>query len=140
MSKYTAVVHKRPGVPMRWLHKKGLLKGRVLDYGCGRGFDADYYGLCSFDPYWRPRQPRGTFDTITCHYVLNVVTLKVQECIIERIRSLLRPNGKAYFTVRRDFKEDYEGKGCIQRLIYLPFKSIRKNSRLEMYEMEGEIR
>jgi hypothetical protein len=41
-----------------------LIRGRVLDYGCGLGFDADQQGWEAYDPYYRPRKPTGIYDTI----------------------------------------------------------------------------
>lgn len=49
----TAIVRTAPSVPMRILHGSRLLEGRVLDYGCGHGFDADAFGLWSWDPHHR---------------------------------------------------------------------------------------
>ena len=36
-SRLTAISRKNLSVPVRWLKKSGLLKGRMLDYGCGPG-------------------------------------------------------------------------------------------------------
>lgn len=133
MSKYTAISRKKPSQPMQYLAKKNLLVGDVLDYGCGRGFDAEYYNLDGYDPNWKPVELTKKYDTITCIYVLNVVAKEVEDLIIKKVKSLLKENGKAYFAVRRDFKNDMQGNGCTQRLVYLNMESIYKCSNFEMY-------
>jgi tetratricopeptide (TPR) repeat protein len=37
----------------RFLDERRLLRGRVLDYGCGFGFDADHFGWEAYDPHYR---------------------------------------------------------------------------------------
>ena len=61
MSQLTAPLRDDPSAPMLYLAEQNLLQGRVLDYGCGHGFDADYYDLCGYDPYLRPKMPTGRF-------------------------------------------------------------------------------
>jgi len=139
-NKYTAVVRKKPSLPCRILNKHSLLIGKMLDYGCGRCFDAKYYGMDAFDPNWNIynyiNKP-STYDTIVCNYVLNVVTPLEEEVIIDHIYMLLKTRGNAYFTVRRDLKRDAQkGRGCIQRMVYLPLESIHRTSAFEIYRMK----
>ena len=116
----TAIARSKPSAPIRHLHQAGLLVGRCLDYGCGRGMDADTYGMEGYDPTWRPREPSGRFDTITCTYVLNVVDEAAQEAILAAVRGLLAPGGAAYISVRRDLpREGMQGRGCWQRYVTL---------------------
>ena len=42
---HTAISRKAPSRPMRFLQEHDLLKGRMLDYGCGRGTDAKFLAL-----------------------------------------------------------------------------------------------
>jgi hypothetical protein len=52
-----------------------LIRGRVLDYGCGLGFDADDQGWDAYDPYYRPDpKPAGPYDTVVVNHVANVLT------------------------------------------------------------------
>ena len=46
----------------RFLEDRRLLRGRVLDYGCGFGFDADHFGWEAFDPH-PGRSPRRACST-----------------------------------------------------------------------------
>ena len=98
----TAISRKYPSAPMRWLSSLELLRGRTLDYGCGRGDDAACFGLECFDPHFSPARPTGKFDTITCIYVLNVLTRAERAAVVAAVLGLLSPRGVAYFVVRRD--------------------------------------
>jgi len=100
----TAIERKKLSAPMKFLEEEGYLDGRTLDYGCGRGFDAGELGLEAFDPNFFSGVPEGKFDTITCNYVLNVVTEEEAFGIVQDIESRLAPGGHAYITVRRDLK------------------------------------
>lgn len=134
MNQFTAIKRTKPSAPMKWLHKEGLLVGRSLDFGCGRGMDASSFNLEAYDPYWHPDMPTGKFDTITCIYVLNVVTIEQSGGIIEQLKELLNPGGKIYFVVRRDLKRAKKGRGCIQRRVTLNFPSVREVASYQIYE------
>ena len=45
----TAIGRNKPSAPLRALETKGLIVGDVLDYGCGKGYDAYYLGSDSYD-------------------------------------------------------------------------------------------
>jgi 2-polyprenyl-3-methyl-5-hydroxy-6-metoxy-1,4-benzoquinol methylase len=135
----TAITRKLPSVPARWLHKEGLLIGDCLDYGCGKGFDADYFRLDSYDPYYRNIRPSKTYDTIICIYVLNVVEEQEREEILRDIYSLLKPSGKAYIVVRRDIKKTgITSRGTHQYDVRLNFPVIRDVSNYTIYSIAVE--
>lgn len=130
MSKYTAIVRKKPSLPLRYLLEHNKIYGRVLDYGCGRAFDVRYlvrlgFDITGYDPFWKPYDNvqfhNFGYHVILCNYVLNVVDEDTQELILMDIEDLLAPEGVAYITVRRDIKEDRPGIGCIQRVVELPY-------------------
>lgn len=107
----TAIKRTDISVPTRYLLKHDLLKGRILDYGCGFGFDTDElkrqgYDITGYDYYYRPDYPEGKFDTIICNYVLNVLEPYAQAEVMMNVTNLLHPKGTAFFSVRRDLQEE----------------------------------
>ena len=74
----TAIKRTDLSVPTRHLLQNNLLKGKILDYGCGFGYDTDElknrsFDIQGYDYYYRPDYPDSKFDTIICNYVLNVL-------------------------------------------------------------------
>ena len=133
----TAIVRKAPSLPMQYLNTLGVFKYRdILDYGCGRGFDALYYGIDGYDPHYSPNFPNKLYDVITCNYVLNVVSKEEAESIITLIESLLKETGMAYFTVRRDkFQEGVTSKHTYQRHVYLDLPHIDFRNKFTVYTL-----
>lgn len=131
----TAISRKAPSVPMRHLHASGLLKGRKLDFGCGKGKDADTYGMSKYDPTYHCILPMGQrFDTVTCNYVLNVVDYRSAARIILDIVGYMKDDALCYITVRRDIKEEgFTSRGTFQRNVILPFKTVKKTATFETY-------
>ncbi len=130
--------------PARMLLERKLLQGDTLDYGCGLGTDVSLLkekgiNITGYDPHYFPNKPTGKYDTIICFYVLNVLMQEEQTDVIMEISALLKPNGKAYFAVRRDIT--YEGfrthkihqKPTYQCNVKLPFTSIFLNDSCEIY-------
>jgi 2-polyprenyl-3-methyl-5-hydroxy-6-metoxy-1,4-benzoquinol methylase len=105
----TAIERTSMSFPTRWLKQNNLLKGEILDFGCGFGFDADQlkeqgFEIVGYDNYYHPDYPQKCFDTIICNYVLNVLEPNEQAEVLMSVSELLKPTGKAYFAVRRDLK------------------------------------
>jgi hypothetical protein len=124
-SHLTAIRRNKLSAPTKWLLDNKYLSAGMLDYGCGRGDDADHLPfICwRYDPHFYPDEYDCQFDVITCHFVLNVVELKDQNDILRKIQILLSPTGNAYITVRRDVKKTgYTSKGTYQRnvILHLP--------------------
>ena len=128
----TAIKRNRLSAPMAYLNKSVFLGGQ-LDYGCGRGEDADIIGMKKYDPHYFPNEdvlrPRYTY--VTCNYVLNVVDAVEGSKILSSIIDILTPNGVAYISVRRDVKQDgLTKKGTYQRnvILNLPVVHEKKGS------------
>jgi diadenosine tetraphosphate (Ap4A) HIT family hydrolase len=131
--------------PARHLLKNNLLKGKVLDLGCGLGSDVNILkekgvDVVGYDKFYFPQLPNEKFDTIICLYVLNVLQKEEQTEVLLKVSQLLKPAGTAYFAVRRDVK--FEGfrthkihqKQTYQCNVVLPYKSILLNEYCEIYE------
>jgi len=126
----------RPGLsaPVRWLKERGLLRGQILDYGCGRGKDAQICRMTPYDPHYFPDKPDRKFDTIVCQYVLNVVDEATAGEIVRDLRSLVRKDGRIYVVVRRDIREAHVTKrGTYQRPVYLDADIVCENSSFCIY-------
>jgi ATP adenylyltransferase len=119
----TAISRNKPARPILLLSELGLLRGQKLDYGCGKGIDAETFKMSKFDPYFFPIELKryfGAYDTVTCQYVLNVLPKKNEKEILTNIQNLLSDNGNAYITVRRDIlKEGLTTKKTFQRNVIL---------------------
>ena len=131
--------------PARHLLKNNLLKGKVLDFGCGLGSDVNILkekgvDVVGYDKFYFPQLPNEKFDTIICLYVLNVLQKEEQTEVLLKVSQLLNSGGIAYFAVRRDVK--FEGfrthkihqKQTYQCNVVLPYNSILLNEYCEIYE------
>jgi hypothetical protein len=125
----TAITRTKPSVPMRLLAEKELLVGTKLDYGCGKGFDADHFEMDKFDTFFNPTHPTKKYDTITCNYVLNVCPIEDEAFVLKHIEHLLNDTGIAYITVRRDIKkEGFTSKKTYQRNVFLKLPVLKETS------------
>ena len=143
----TAKERDKISMPARMIEQQGFIKGRVLDFGCGFGKDVEElkakgYEIEGYDPHYFSNYPKEKFDTILCFYVLNVLLPEQQAQVMMQVSNLLKPSGKAYFSVRRDITQDgYRNhfkhqKPTYQCNVILPFKSIFKNENTEIYEYQ----
>tara|TARA_Y100000287_G_scaffold185814_2_gene190182 strand:- start:5395 stop:5835 length:441 start_codon:yes stop_codon:yes gene_type:complete len=135
----TAMSRRGPSAPLKFLESKNLLHGNVLDYGCGKGADYKYlasrgYSSEGFDPYWEPKDLSGArFETILCTYVLNVIDKSDESDVLNKIKKLLKPGGKAYISVRRDIKKDGPTSRGFQRKVFLDLETIKSSSSYCIY-------
>lgn len=146
-SHLTIKERKWPSFPTKQLLSRRLIRGKVLDFGCGLGIDVKFLktkniDVTGYDPYYAPDYPTEKYDTIVCNYVLNILLPEEQAHVLMAISELLKPIGKAYFTVRRDIK--YNGfrthikhkRKVYQCNVILPYKTIIKTEHCEIYEYE----
>jgi diadenosine tetraphosphate (Ap4A) HIT family hydrolase len=146
-SHLTAIERTSLSYPARIVLNQKKIIGKVLDFGCGIGKDVELlkqkgFNIVGYDSFYFPEFPTEKFDTILCFYVLNVLLPEEQAEVLMNVSNLLKPNGKAYFAVRRDIQ--YEGfrvhklhkKETYQCLIKLAYLSIYKNENCEIYEYE----
>jgi 2-polyprenyl-3-methyl-5-hydroxy-6-metoxy-1,4-benzoquinol methylase len=135
-SERTAIARKSMSVPARFLQRQCCLEAPILDYGCGRGKDAEELGCDRYDPFYAPDKPAGKYQTVLCTYVLNVVAEAEARSILADIQKLLTRNGRAYLTVRRDLKE-WRG---LQRRVELDLPVLHEDSRFCTYVLRGDER
>jgi diadenosine tetraphosphate (Ap4A) HIT family hydrolase len=144
-SHLTAIERNKLSTPVQFLLDRKLLKGRILDFGCGLGTDVKLLhqqglDITGYDAYYAPTAPTGKFETIVCCYVLNVLMPAEQAEVLMEIAHLLKPGGKAYYAVRRDlkkegFREHYVHKQpTYQCIVKLPFTSLLLTEYCEIYE------
>ncbi len=113
MSPFNSAMSRRDiSKPLKNLITKNLVKGSILDFGCGRGFDSEYLKMCgyeviSYDKYHPETQyrvlPEKKSDTAICIYVFNVIdSLQEHQETLELLKSLAK---NIYIAVRSDYKE-----------------------------------
>jgi SAM-dependent methyltransferase len=92
----TAIGRRGPSRPVRELERAGLLEGRILDFGAGRGSDVAWLRRKGYDAQGydlgQPR-PRGLFDRVVASYVANVVPGPDRAEVLEDAWSFVRPGG-----------------------------------------------
>jgi diadenosine tetraphosphate (Ap4A) HIT family hydrolase len=143
----TAKERDKMSFPTRILLERDLIDGEVLDFGCGFGKDIEELkekgiDITGYDPHYQPEYPEKQFDTIICHYVLNVLQKQDQAKVLFEVSRLLKFGGKAYFSVRRDIKNPGFRTHFVHKVktyqtnVILPFKSVFKNENVEIYEYQ----
>ena len=146
-SHLTSIERTSLSYPARILLNQKKIKGKVLDFGCGIGKDVELlknegFDISGYDPFYFPTFPTEKYDTILCFYVLNVLLPEEQAEVLMNVSSLLKPNGKAFFAVRRDIQHEgfrihkIHKKETYQCLIRLGYVSIYKNENCEIYEYQ----
>ena len=136
-----AIKRKNPSLASELLKKLNLLSDDVLDFGCGYGFDADFYKWSKYDPCYFDNFPTKKFKNIVCINVLNVVSSRIREEIINNIKELLEDNGIAYLCVPRNIpiKGKYSNfERRPQNYVILSLKSLYKDKKIEIYELKKD--
>jgi hypothetical protein len=121
----------------RILIERNLVRGHVLDYGCGLGFDADQQRWEAYDPYYRPAQPTGHYDTIIVNHVANVLTRASRQELFRAVNALLTPGGTAYISVARNIPVSGKPgpRRRIQNHVILTLPSVYADDEEEIYRL-----
>ncbi len=147
-SKKTAMTRKKLSAPMRYLLDNGFFprgaanqNKKFLDYGCGKGFDADFCGFDKYDPHFEGVDsllPHNHYDIITCNYVLNTLpTMTDVHSVIWDIQHHLKEDGVAYISIRND-KKNLNGEtkiGTWQGFTPLNLPVVHKTSSYIIYKL-----
>ena len=144
-SKKTAIKRNKLSAPTRWLHENEKLSVIMLDYGCGRGDDAQLlsnlygYYCTGYDPNWDEHNEPDLLDyhyeVVVCNYVLNVLNPDERQKVLD---SLAKLNADAvYVTVRRDLKKEHTKTsiGTEQWLVYLDYPVVKQTSGFCIYKL-----
>ena len=134
----TAIARNKLSAPVMMLVRRGVLLGRILDYGCGRGYDACTLGADKYDPYYSPDRPDGPFATVICNFVLNVIEEEwTRRNVLTDIDDYLTQDGVAYITVRNDRRalKGITSKGTWQGLITLDLPIVHQTTGYTTYAM-----
>lgn len=138
---YSAVHRTKPSMTIQWLKEQGLLIGDMLDYGCGKGLDADYFGMDKYDAYdpnWCniSLTTDKRYDTIVCNFVFNILEPGEEFSVLENIQRLLKEDGIAYIIVLRNVRKMASYKKDLQHYIVMSLESIRHVKRwYEIYKL-----
>ena len=101
----TAIARTKLSAPMRWYRQAGLLKGEVLDYGCG----LDPHDFARFDPEHFPNYDLlgQAWDVVTCNFVLNVLPLEHNRHeLLLALAGLIAQDGIGLVAVWQKARED----------------------------------
>lgn len=137
-----AVEHEQPSDAAKWLVDNKKVRGRVLDYGCGHGFDADHFGWTGYDPYYRQDSPEGKYDTIICNHVLNMLTQGSRKSVLSKIHALLNENGIVWLVVPRNIPTSGKlgARKRIQNFVVFDLPTVFVDGNFEIYQMSSDSR
>lgn len=100
----TAIARTGPSAPRRAWEQAGLLGGRVLDYGSGRGADCEATATRCYDPHHPDpkvrKAPSGDYDAVTLTYVLNVLPPDERKRTLQAAAKRVRRGGRLLVAVR----------------------------------------
>jgi|2_EtaG_2_1085320.scaffolds.fasta_scaffold00330_31 hypothetical protein len=138
----TAITRSKLSTAAQYLVDNDLLKGKCLDFGCGKGFDCDALGIDGYDPHYRPRHLEfDGYDTVMCNFVLNCLPEEEWFDVIKGIIGTLKLDGGiAYISVRNDKKNlnGFTMKDTFQTFVELDYPIVKKTSNFVMYKIEME--
>ena len=107
----TAISRQSMSRPMAKMLKASMFDNkRILDYGCGKGFDVEQlkslgFDITGYEPFASDKYlqvPSGKFDIITNNYVLNVIeNPEERKELIEKMKKMSKV---VVITVRSDKK------------------------------------
>lgn len=99
----TAISRTGLPTPVKKALAKGLIYGKILDYGAGKGIVGKTLpNVTSYDPFYFPHKPHPSarFDTVLCLYVLNVVFMDTRKDVMKGIKYYLKDKGVTIVAVR----------------------------------------
>ena len=108
----TAIKRSKLSAPTKWAYDRGLIRGKIYDWGCGRGDDANFlreegFTVVVYDPYHAPKNTPestkfGRILTVLNNYVLNVIEIKKERIqLLKQIADKISDKTNVVLSVRR---------------------------------------
>jgi len=134
----TAIPRKTLSSPASALSRKGLIRGKVLDFGSGKSKDSEMLGGAKYDPHFSPKMPKGKYDTILMSFVLNTLKEGNQKKALEAAQRKLKRRGILYATVRTDAKnlKGATTRGTYQTLVDMDYPIVARGNGFKTYKIE----
>lgn len=119
----TAIHRKSPSYPLKQIFNYLEYDNKILDYGCGHGYDLCYlkelgFNIKGYDKYIKKYSEdiniEDKFDVINCFYVLNVIADENERIeVLSFIKNTMKIDSILYIAVRsieefKRFKGAYE--------------------------------
>lgn len=110
-SEKTAISRKKASRPLRAALELGAViaavKGKVLDYGCGKGKDVEElqrlgFKVTGYDPHFQPKKPRGRFHLVLMTYVVNVLEAEARIDALREAWKYVKKGGRLIITSRTE--------------------------------------
>ena len=123
------------------LLEQKLVRGRVLDFGCGHGHDADELGWHAYDPYYRPTKPDGVYNTIIVNHVANILTKQSRADLLTEVNALLAEGGTAFISVARNIPKSgkHGPRRRLQNYVILTLPCIFEDDEEAIYSMAKDV-
>ena len=109
----TAIKRKKTSAPLRHLQQThpDLLRGKVVDFGSGRGADCRAIKARCYDPNHPSAStrttPKGAYDTVLMTYVINVLPPEERAKAIRQAKKMVRKGGTLVVATRSQADPGY---------------------------------
>lgn len=136
----TAIHRFAISAPLRHLLFNGVFtpNQKVLDYGCGLGYDACALGFDAWDPNHRPDLPKGwkdKYDIVLMTYVLCILPEQERYDAWNTAMGRLKDGGFLYAAVRADIKEDTKTQYVVHGDVHSVYTVVPELSRSGSWRM-----
>lgn len=105
----TAIHRIKPSAPCLKIEPFLKKDFKILDFGCGYGYDVNYlknknFEINGYDKYLKPYTDKKilaeNYDVIFCNYVLNTIPYEERIEVLKNIKKMINENGEIFISVR----------------------------------------